>query len=86
MPTQGTETIVYGAVSMDMLTELKLQPIQVRLLPAETIYRCYLDYSSQDKHRESFFADLYRRSADSRHAFIGVLEYHFMPYIGWQSG
>ena len=44
MPTQGTETIVYGAVSMDMLTELKLQPIQVRLLPAETIYRCYLDY------------------------------------------
>jgi hypothetical protein len=46
MPTQGTETIVYGAVSMDMLTELKLQPIQVRLLPAETIYRCYLDYES----------------------------------------
>lgn len=44
MPTQGTKTIVYGAVSMEMFAELKLQPIQVRLLPAETIYRCYLDY------------------------------------------
>lgn len=44
MPTETLETIVYGAVSMDMLAELKLQPIQVRLLPAQIIYQCYLDY------------------------------------------
>lgn len=44
MPTETSETIIYGAVSMDMLSELKLKPIQVRLLPARVIYQCYLDY------------------------------------------
>ena len=46
MPTELSETIVYGAVSMEMLSSLGLKPIQVRLLPAGRIYQCYLDYET----------------------------------------
>ena len=48
MPTEQSETIVYGAVSMEMLSSLGLKPIQVRLLPAKSIYQCYLDYETFD--------------------------------------
>lgn len=48
MPTEQSETIVYGAVAIEMLSSLGLKPIQVRLLPAKNIYQCYLDYETFD--------------------------------------
>lgn len=43
MPTAGNEIIDKGIVSMGMLSGLGLCDIQVRLLPAETMYRHYID-------------------------------------------
>ena len=48
MPTASKEIIEKGAVSLAMLSELGLQDIQVRLLPAETMYRHYIDNAKMD--------------------------------------
>ena len=43
MPTNGKEVIVKGTVSLAMLRALGLQDIQVRLLPAEIMYKHYIE-------------------------------------------
>lgn len=43
MPTNGKEVIVKGTASLAMLSALGLQDIQVRLLPAETMYKHYIE-------------------------------------------
>ena len=48
MPTASKEIIEKGAVSLAMLSKLGLQDIQVRLLPAETMYRHYIDNAKMD--------------------------------------
>lgn len=48
MPTTGAEVITKGAVSLAMLAALGLQDIQVRLLPAEVMYRHYLENTKMD--------------------------------------
>lgn len=53
MPTESEHVINKGEVSLQMLDNLKLQKIQVRLVPAQLAYRCYLtgmkmDYSILD--------------------------------------
>ena len=48
MPTASKEIIEKGAVSLAMLSKLGLQDIQVRLLPAETMYRHYIDNTKMD--------------------------------------
>ena len=48
MPTASKEIIEKGAVSLAMLSKLGLQDIQVRLLPAETMYRHYIDHTKMD--------------------------------------
>ena len=42
LPTENSEVEEFGSVSMEMLTTLGLEKIQVRLLPAEVIYSKYL--------------------------------------------
>jgi hypothetical protein len=48
MPTASAEIIVKGSVSLAMLRNLGLQDIQVRLLPAATIYRHYIENTKMD--------------------------------------
>lgn len=48
MPTASTEIIEKGTVSLAMLSKLGLQDIQVRLLPAETMYRHYIENTKID--------------------------------------
>lgn len=48
MPTASKEIIEKGTVSLAMLSKLGLQDIQVRLLPAETMYRHYIDNAKMD--------------------------------------
>jgi hypothetical protein len=48
MPTNGKEVIVKGTVSLAMLRALGLQDIQVRLLPAETMYKYYIENKKID--------------------------------------
>lgn len=48
MPTASTEIVEKGAVSLAMLRGLGLQDIQVRLLPAETMYRHYIENTKID--------------------------------------
>ncbi|MBS7219494.1 MAG: LlaJI family restriction endonuclease, partial [Oscillospiraceae bacterium] len=48
MPTASKEIIEKGTVSLAMLSKLGLQDIQVRLLPAETMYRYYIDNAKMD--------------------------------------
>ena len=43
MPTNGKEVIVKGTASLAMLSALGVQDIQVRLLPAETMYKHYIE-------------------------------------------
>lgn len=43
MPTNGKEVVVKGTASLAMLSGLGLQDIQIRLLPAETMYRHYIE-------------------------------------------
>ena len=43
MPTSSTEIVQRGTVSLAMLSNLGLQDIQVRLLPADMMYRYYLE-------------------------------------------
>ena len=42
-PTASSEIIEKGIVSVNMLSNLGLQDIKVRLLPAELIYRHYIE-------------------------------------------
>lgn len=48
MPTASTEIIQKGTASLAMLSNLGLQDIQVRLLPAEMMYRHYIDSTKLD--------------------------------------
>lgn len=48
MPTSSAEIVEKGAASLSMLSELGLQDIQVRLLPAEMMYRHYIDNTKLD--------------------------------------
>ena len=48
MPTASTEIIQKGTASLAMLSNLGLQDIQVRLLPAEMMYRHYIDNTKLD--------------------------------------
>ena len=43
MPTASNEIIEKGTASLAMLSNLGLQDIQVRLLPAQLMYKHYLD-------------------------------------------
>lgn len=48
LPTENSEVEDFGSVSMEMLTTLGLEKIQVRLLPAEVIYSKYLKKAKFD--------------------------------------
>ena len=48
MPTASSEITAKGAVSLAMLSKLGLQDIQVRLLPAEMMYRHYIENTKLD--------------------------------------
>lgn len=48
MPTNGKEIVVKGTVSLDMLSNLGLQDIQIRLLPAEMMFRNYIENTKID--------------------------------------
>ena len=48
MPTASTEIIEKGTASLAMLHNLGLQDIQVRLLPAEMMYRHYIENTKMD--------------------------------------
>lgn len=48
MPIDSTEIVEKGAVSLTMLRNLGLQDIQVRLLPAETVYHHYIKNTKLD--------------------------------------
>lgn len=43
MPIEGEEIVAKGKVTLEMLTALGLEPIQVRLLPAGKVYEHYLN-------------------------------------------
>ena len=43
MPTSGKKIVIKGTASLAMLSGLGLQDIQVRLLPAETMYKHYIE-------------------------------------------
>lgn len=42
MPTEGKEIINKGKVKLDMLSNLGLEDIQIRLIPADMLFYCYL--------------------------------------------
>lgn len=48
MPTASAEIIEKGTASLAMLSNLGLQDIQVRLLPAEMMYRHYIENTKMD--------------------------------------
>lgn len=48
MPTASAEIIKKGTASLAMLSNLGLQDIQVRLLPAEMMYRHYIENTKMD--------------------------------------
>ena len=48
MPTASPEIIKKGAVSLEMLKNLKLQDIQIRLLPAQKMYNHYIENTKID--------------------------------------
>ena len=48
MPTASSEVVPKGTVSLAMLSNLGLQDIQVRLLPAEMMYRHYIENTKMD--------------------------------------
>lgn len=43
IPTASSDVIEKGVVSLGMLQNLGLQNIQIRLLPASTMYKHYID-------------------------------------------
>lgn len=48
MPTSGAEIVIKGTVSLAMLSNLGLQDIQIRLLPAELMYKHYIENAKMD--------------------------------------
>lgn len=48
MPTEGEEIINKGIVKMEMLHALKLENIQIRLIPAKMVYSLYLRHEFLD--------------------------------------
>ena len=48
MPTASTEIIEKGTASLAMLKRLGLEDIQVRLLPAKTVFMHYLKNTKMD--------------------------------------
>jgi hypothetical protein len=42
MPTEGEKIINKGKVKLDMLSDLGLEDIQIRLIPADMLFNCYL--------------------------------------------
>jgi hypothetical protein len=48
MPTKDEKIVKKGSVKMDMLSNLGLQDIQIRMLPAEMMYNCYLSSEIMD--------------------------------------
>lgn len=42
MPTEGNEIINKGKAKLDMLSNLGLEDIQIRLIPADRLFNCYL--------------------------------------------
>ncbi len=42
MPTEGKEIVVKGAAKLEMLSELGLEDIQIRLIPADMLFTYYL--------------------------------------------
>jgi hypothetical protein len=48
MPTEQNDVVKKGMASLQMLHELGLQDIQIRLLPAKEMYNCYLAKRSFD--------------------------------------
>ena len=50
MPTASADIIPIGTTYLSMLSNLGLQDIQIRLLPAEMIYRHYIDNRKFDIH------------------------------------
>lgn len=48
IPSESNEVIKKGFVKMDMLSKLGLQDIQIRLLPAKAMYKCYLSRRTMD--------------------------------------
>lgn len=48
MPTASPDIIVKGTVSLAMLSSLGLQDIQIRLMPAEIMYRHYIENTKLD--------------------------------------
>ena len=48
MPTSGKKIVIKGTASLAMLSGLGLQDIQVRLLPAETMYKHYIENTKME--------------------------------------
>lgn len=48
MPTEGKEIINKGKAKLDMLSNLGLEDIQIRLIPAEMLFDCYLSRKKID--------------------------------------
>lgn len=48
MPTEGSEIINKGKARLDMLSNLGLEDIQIRLIPAEMLFNCYLSRKKID--------------------------------------
>ena len=48
MPTEGKEIINKGKAKLDMLSNLGLEDIQIRLIPAEMLFNCYLSRKKID--------------------------------------
>ena len=48
MPTEGNEIVALGMASMEILDQLDLEKIQIRLLPATRMYSLYLSKQTMD--------------------------------------
>ena len=48
LPSEGSEIINKGYVNLNMLDNLGLQPIQIRMLPADSVYDYYLEGIKMD--------------------------------------
>ena len=48
MPTEKDEVVNKGVAKMDMLESLGLENIQIFLMPAKTMYDCYLSKKKYD--------------------------------------
>ena len=46
MPTEGKEIVSKGKAKMDMFSDLGLEDIQIRLIPADMLFDCYLNHKT----------------------------------------